>query len=420
MNIREPRDFKLIRRRRESLRRAGYAARRVFVLLLVIILTVPPFGYWRYSRANMPIPPTTFSAASKAQQVVLSWPSTAQAAVAVDGRSDVIVQGAQSAVPTASVAKVMVALLVLKKYPLQLGQTGPSITVTQKDVDNYNDYVDKGGAVIPVSLGEEISEYQVLQAIMLPSANNVADMAVVWAYGSMAAYHQAANQMAQSLGMSKSHFGGDASGMSPNTISTAHDIVLLGQEVLKNPVFSEIVAQKTADLPIIGTVANYNAVPGHDEIIGIKTGSSEEAGGCFLFAGVKTLADGQNHTVIGAIMNAKQPHQAMNEAPPLIDSAFKAFGPIKIITTGQIIAQYNLPWGGTVQAAASDGIEAFGWLGTAINSQIDIRPLAFPAIKNSVVGSVIAKSGQKTLRVPVILPTDVAAPSLKWKLFRAK
>jgi D-alanyl-D-alanine carboxypeptidase (penicillin-binding protein 5/6) len=45
-----------------------------------------------------------------------------------------------------------------------------------------------------VQLGEELSEYQALQALLLPSANNIAETLARWAFGSIDAYNAYANQ----------------------------------------------------------------------------------------------------------------------------------------------------------------------------------------------------------------------------------
>ena len=101
------------------------------------------------------------------------------------------------------------------------GQQGPTITLSASDVALYNAYVAQQGSVVPVAAGEQISQYQMLQAIMLPSANNMADSLAIWAFGSLDAYATYANNYVARLGLSATHIGSDASGFAPNTISSA-------------------------------------------------------------------------------------------------------------------------------------------------------------------------------------------------------
>ena len=120
------------------------------------------------------------------------------------------------------------------------------MTITQADVDIYNRYVAQDGSVVPVTVGEKITLYQMLQALMLPSANNIADSMAIWAYGSLQNYSLAANKYVAAHGMNITHIGSDASGLAPDTVGTAHDLVLLGKLAMEHPVLSAIVGQQTA------------------------------------------------------------------------------------------------------------------------------------------------------------------------------
>ncbi|MDB5181947.1 MAG: peptidase D-alanyl-D-alanine carboxypeptidase 1, D-alanyl-D-alanine carboxypeptidase, partial [Candidatus Saccharibacteria bacterium] len=111
--------------------------------------------------------------------VHIPWPTVGQAAFGADGYGLLATHNEQKPAPTASVTKVITALSVLEKMPLKKGDSGPMITLTDKDVAIYNKYVAKDGAVVPVTAGEKISEYQALQAMMLPSANNIADTTAI-------------------------------------------------------------------------------------------------------------------------------------------------------------------------------------------------------------------------------------------------
>ena len=101
----------------------------------------------------------------------LAWPAGAEAAVEARGVTPLLTGGPQKPLPTASIAKVITALTVLQKYPLQSAtDRGPIITYTQADLDLYHAYVAKDGSVVGVAPGEQMTEYQALQALLLPSA----------------------------------------------------------------------------------------------------------------------------------------------------------------------------------------------------------------------------------------------------------
>jgi D-alanyl-D-alanine carboxypeptidase (penicillin-binding protein 5/6) len=230
MNIREPHQYQGVRQERQS-RQRWRRVRRGFKVFAVLLLVVVLVGYASYARALPMAKGQSLldqSPARAASQIALHWPALGQAAIGVMGQGVLAETANAKAVPTASVAKLMVALAVLQKQPLRLGQSGPMITVRQADVDSYNTYLAENGSVVQVTVGQHVSEYQALQAMLLPSANNIAEMLAVWAYGSLPAYLEAANQLSQDIGLLGSHFA-DASGFAPETVSTPRDLVLLCQ-----------------------------------------------------------------------------------------------------------------------------------------------------------------------------------------------
>ena len=50
------------------------------------------------------------------------------------------------------------------------------------------------------------------------------------------------------------------------------------------PALAAIVGMSTAVVPVAGTIRNTNTLLGQDGIVGLKTGSTQAAGGCILVA----------------------------------------------------------------------------------------------------------------------------------------
>src|SRR5215204_6900020 len=101
------------------------------------------------------------------------WPVHGQAAVQI-GQSQVQAGPNQHAAAIASVAKVMTAYLLLHDHPLRPGQDGPTITLTDADVADTERRRRQQESVVPIAAGEQLTERQALQALLLPSANNIA------------------------------------------------------------------------------------------------------------------------------------------------------------------------------------------------------------------------------------------------------
>jgi D-alanyl-D-alanine carboxypeptidase (penicillin-binding protein 5/6) len=176
--------------------------------------------------------------------------------------------------------------------------------------------------VVAVEAGEVLSERQALEALMLPSANNVALMLAVQEAGSVEAFLGEMNEAAAELGMGKTHYT-DPSGLEDTTVSTAADQLKLGRAAMAARTFAEIVAIPSTVLPVAGEVTNLNGLVGREGFIGIKTGSDDAAGGCLLFAR-RIEVDGRVRTMIGAVLDQRDGDlidAALAGAKVLADSA---------------------------------------------------------------------------------------------------
>ena len=108
------------------------------------------------------------------------------------------------------------------------------------------------------------------------------------------------NAVARSLGMTHTLYT-DPSGYDDATVSTAADQVRLVDRAMRLPVFASIVATPSAALPVAGTVHNTNTLLGHDGFVGVKTGSTAAAGGCFAFRAIRSI-DGKRTTITGVVL----------------------------------------------------------------------------------------------------------------------
>lgn len=138
-------------------------------------------------------------------------------------------------------------------------------------------------SLVTVAPGETISERQALEALLLPSADNVAWILARWDAGSQNAFTAKMNAAARRLGMTSTSYT-DASGLDSSTTSTAADQVRLGTAAMQVPSLAAIVGLSTAVIPVAGAIRNTNALLGQDGIVGLKTGSTQAAGGCILIA----------------------------------------------------------------------------------------------------------------------------------------
>ncbi len=386
-------------------------------IVLIVAIFLLAIGLFQYSRPLPTVQPTiTILPPKTSEAVKLPWPVYGQGALAVQGYGMLQTHGQQKAVPMASIAKVVTALAVFRQKPLAPGQSGPSITISSNDVAIYNSYYAQGGSVVKVENGEQLSELQALQALLIPSANNMADTLVRWAFGSMENYLTYANKMLQSLSLPQTKVA-DASGFSALSVGTSQDLVRLGLATINNPVLAGIVAQQTANLPVGGEVNNVNWLLGSDGVIGIKTGNTEEAGGCFLFAAKRAIGD-QTVTLVGALMQAPDLNTAIKDSQTLISASDKGFEFTKVISKGQTVGVHQAAWGATSEDTAQGDLVVLAWRGTKIQPNATLNEVRVPALAGTNVGSVTSAVGQKASSVPAVLKNDIAAPTWYWRIFR--
>jgi D-alanyl-D-alanine carboxypeptidase (penicillin-binding protein 5/6) len=157
--------------------------------------------------------------------------------------------------------------------------------------------------------GMIFSVEELLYGLLIPSGNDAAT-ALARVIGSelsggngdpIAAFMDAVNQHAASLGAANSHFstphGLEGDG---EHYTTARDLATLTTHLLRDPLLAEIVGTDQVTLTSRGddatelSLATTNKLLGADDsVIGVKTGSTELAGGCLVIA----TTEGENIVV---------------------------------------------------------------------------------------------------------------------------
>ena len=240
--------------------------------------------------------------AEREQLAADGWPERGQAAYQLGGGRPVVGPG-QHPAPIASLAKVMTAVVVLRYRPLTDGADGPELVVRDSDVADTSRRRARDESVVTVRAGERLTERQALLALLLPSANNVAVMLARDVAGSVGAFVDEMNATATSLGLTRTVYT-DPSGFDPATVSTAADQLRLARYAAADPTLAAIMATRSARLPVAGTVTNTDTLLGRDGFVGMKTGSHDAAGGCFMFRTHRSVG-GRDTELIGVVLGQR-------------------------------------------------------------------------------------------------------------------
>ncbi len=341
-------------------------------------------------------------------------PRQGQAAIGEQSLGVVAATPNQEPVAIASLAKMMTAYLLLQAQPLRVGQNGPVTTITPKDVAQYAHDVKLGYSVAKVRAGDKLSERQLLEALMLPSADNIATLIAEQLAGSEVAFVRKMNEAAKALGMTQTTYA-DASGVSNETISTAADQLKLAQVVMRDRTFREVVAMPQATLPSAGTVYNVNFMVGKKGISGVKTGSTLAAGSCFVGSYPVTI-DGKPRLVLAAVLGQVSLREAITYDVAQLHAAAPQLKEYVLAAVDQGAAKLVAPWSSPVALAPARPTKVFGYPGMPVRLTPG-KPLAdLPIPAGRPVAELTIGTGDASQAVALHAKRAIAAPDLWWRL----
>lgn len=209
---------------------------------------------------------------------------------------------------------------------------------------------------------------------------------------------------------------GGASGFDDNTTSTADDLVKLGLAALANRTIKQIVQEQKTKLPVAGIINNTNYLLGQNGVVGIKTGNTEKAGGCYLFAAERNISS-EKITVVGAILGSANLDDAIRQAAKIIKASDSGFERLIVVRKGESLGKYHTPWGTTADITSSKDISLLTWKGEAVKVESNFRNVEPTAKAGASAGSIQISNSLKTLTEPVILASDLPGPSWQWRIF---
>lgn len=347
------------------------------------------------------------------EKVAIQWPSSGSATIG-DSLNDsylASINGSVS-VPSASTIKLITALVVLNQFPLPPDSNGEDIYFNADDVRDYNDILAVDGSALYVPDGGHITYRQALDAMLVDSANNIANKLAKWAFGTTDNYLKIANEYIAQIGLRSTKIS-DASGLSVDTKTSAEDMLKVAKLITDSPTLSTIVKQQSFTFLDGQSVANTNKLLSDPSVIGFKTGNTNEAGFC-LVAG-KEIVDYDQKIKIYAIVFG-QPSR--DEANRVVTNLFKdlesGYQNVKIYSATQAITQFNSPWGQATEASTNEDVVVNRWKGQGISGDMKIEPIR-KGLKGDKVGT-IEISGKS---YDIVLGEDIPKPNLWWRLVHA-
>lgn len=262
------------------------------------------------------------------------WPTdvsiSADGGILMDAGSGAILyeKNSQEAYYPASITKILTALVILENCDLD-----ETVTFSNEAVNT----LEPGASILGARAGDQLSVRECLYALLLQSANEVANALAEHCSGSIGAFAELMNEKARSLGCTSSNFANPSGLNDENHYTSAYDMALISQAAFSNPAFVEIDSTTYYDVPA-GKLKQYpdgwryyahhrmlkkNDSLYYDGVIGGKTGYTSLAGNTLV-----TCAERDGLKLIAVVLNGHQTHYSDTKA--LFDFGFRNFKSVSV------------------------------------------------------------------------------------------
>lgn len=335
-------------------------------------------------------------------------------------------RNSQEVLYPASLTKVLTAIVVMENCNLE-----DNVTVNQTAIDS----VEYGYTVANLKSGEVFTVEQLLNILMVSSANDAALVLAEHISGSVENFVKLMNETATKIGCTNSNFVNPNGVHHENHYSTAHDLTLIANYSLQFDELKELYKKTYYKLPAsdlyarddrIFTTTNELILSGSTNYYryakGLKTGFTTPAGHCLIGYASK---DGLE--LITVLLNCSTSDNRYLETRNLLDYGFTNFSYKKFATKGNSIETVE------VKGATKDTKKLNLILDTdiniTVNNDLDISTIEreikindkikAPIAKDTVLGSVTYKLNGIEYSANLIAENDVKASHmfLKFMIF---
>lgn len=339
-----------------------------------------------------------------------AWPAEGSAAIAVDGVGGPLTSSTDRDT-IASITKVVTALVVLDEMPLAPGETGPEFRFSARDSDEYWDYRAGGESALDVPVGGSLTMYQMLEGMLIGSANNYADRLAGNLWPSDAVFANAAATWLDRHGITGITVV-EPTGLDPRNTASPDALIPLAQRALANPVVAEIVAKTSVELPGAGLVENTNGLLADPGVVGIKTGTLDR----WSLLSAKNITVAETPVTLYAAVLGQPDDEARLAASRALYAQLEAeLQPTVAVPGGTVAGYVRTAWGEDVAVVTSEDASVIAWNGgsATVESTFDLGDLRSDG---DTVGALTATGALNAAVVSLELDQDVAEPTFWWRL----
>ncbi len=215
--------------------------------------------------------------------------------------------------PIASITKLMTCLIILEEnQPDQVVTISPSAARIE-------------GSNIFLHAGEKLTISSLIESAIIHSANDSAFSLAEFNAGSSKAFVEKMNTKATSIGLINTHFANPVGLDDRKNYSSAYDVAKLAQIIYKNPFIKKIAKIKNTEIRSVSGDTTHKLESTNEllenqffKINGLKTGSTQSAGECF----VSIAENPEGHEILTVVLNSPS---RFTETKVLADWIFRAY-----------------------------------------------------------------------------------------------
>ena len=224
----------------------------------------------------------------------------------------------------ASLTKVMVALLVFEAIDEGKIALTDSVTATESAFEGLS----SDGSTANIVPGETMTVEQLLNCMLIVSANEACNILGETLYGSVDAFVARMNERAKELGMNDTHFVNCTGLPAEGHVTSAYDIALMSRELIwRHPDirrFTTIWMDSLRDgtSMLVNTNKLVRFYPG---TTGLKTGSTSSAGYC-----ISATAEKDGMELIAVVLGGSTSDKRFSDAKALLNYGFAAYSLVTV------------------------------------------------------------------------------------------
>lgn len=301
----------------------------------------------------------------------------------------------------ASTIKMLTALVVRDRTKLT------DVVVVSKKAEIWD-----GG--VGLVAGQKLTVKQLLAIMLIPSANDAAEALAIHVAGSQGRFVSMMNAKAHALGLTHTK-AYDPHGLGKKEHTTAHDLAVLAQNVMADPVLHSIVRMKSVSVPRPG--GGSSRYPSTDPLLGsykgmegVKTGYTDPAGYCFVGAAKRGKVE-----LLGVVMGTSSNAERFGQMAKLLSWGFAHFHSYQIAPTPGFSELVRVTGGVaptvTVHADGPIALQLFDGAGAPHTELALNRMVAAPVAARQSLGSIDVYQGDRFVG-GIPLRADCAVPKL--------